>query len=53
MIARVRARATECDEVGSVDAGTTQTDSLALERQRGITIRSAVASFPSKASTST
>ena len=32
-------------EVGSVDAGTTQTDSLALERQRGITIRSAVASF--------
>src|SRR6266852_3973321 len=33
------------DEVGSVDAGTTQTDSLTLERQRGITIRSAVASF--------
>ncbi|MGI9112253.1 MAG: GTP-binding protein, partial [Gaiellaceae bacterium] len=33
------------DEIGSVDAGTTQTDSLALERQRGITIRSAVASF--------
>ena len=33
------------DEVGSVDDGTTQTDSLALERQRGITIRSAVASF--------
>jgi len=33
------------DEVGSVDAGTTQTDSLALEQQRGITIRSAVASF--------
>jgi len=33
------------DEPGSVDAGTTQTDSLALERQRGITIRSAVASF--------
>jgi ribosomal protection tetracycline resistance protein len=32
-------------EIGSVDAGTTQTDSLALERQRGITIRSAVASF--------
>jgi ribosomal protection tetracycline resistance protein len=32
-------------EVGSVDAGTTQTDSLALERQRGITIRSAVTSF--------
>jgi ribosomal protection tetracycline resistance protein len=33
------------DEVGTVDAGTTQTDSLALERQRGITIKSAVASF--------
>src|ERR687898_736164 len=32
-------------EVGSVDAGTTQTDSLALEQQRGITIKSAVASF--------
>src|SRR5262245_62041062 len=34
------------DEMGSVDEGSTQTDSLALERQRGITIRSAVASFP-------
>jgi ribosomal protection tetracycline resistance protein len=33
------------DEVGSVDRGTTQTDSLALERQRGITIKSAVVSF--------
>ena len=33
------------DKVGSVDAGTTLTDSLALERQRGITIKSAVASF--------
>lgn len=33
------------DEVGSVDDGTTQTDSLALERRRGITIKSAVASF--------
>jgi len=32
-------------EPGSVDAGTTQTDSLALERRRGITIKSAVASF--------
>jgi ribosomal protection tetracycline resistance protein len=32
-------------EIGSVDAGTTQTDSLALERQRGITIKSAVVSF--------
>src|SRR5438067_3719301 len=33
------------DEIGSVDKGTTQTDSLALEQQRGITIKSAVASF--------
>jgi len=33
------------DEIGSVDKGTTQTDSLALERERGITIRSAVVSF--------
>src|SRR5205814_680543 len=33
------------DELGSVDAGTTQTDSLALEQQRGITIKSAVTSF--------
>src|SRR3990170_4978205 len=33
------------DHVGSVDAGTTQTDSMELERERGITIRSAVASF--------
>jgi ribosomal protection tetracycline resistance protein len=32
-------------EIGSVDDGTTQTDSLALERQRGITIKSAVVSF--------
>jgi ribosomal protection tetracycline resistance protein len=31
--------------VGSVDAGDTQTDTLALERQRGITIKSAVVSF--------
>jgi len=34
------------DEVGSVDDGSTQTDSLALERQRGITIKAAVVSFP-------
>jgi ribosomal protection tetracycline resistance protein len=34
------------DEVGSVDKGTTRTDSLALEQQRGITIKSAVVSFP-------
>jgi ribosomal protection tetracycline resistance protein len=33
-------------EVGSVDRGTTRTDTLALERQRGITIRSAVVAFP-------
>jgi ribosomal protection tetracycline resistance protein len=33
------------DEVGSVDKGTTQTDSLPLEQQRGITIKSAVVSF--------
>ncbi|MEU3341621.1 GTP-binding protein [Streptomyces sp. NPDC002144] len=34
------------DEIGSVDAGSTRTDTLALERQRGITIKSAVVSFP-------
>jgi ribosomal protection tetracycline resistance protein len=33
------------DKVGSVDDGSTQTDSLTLERQRGITIKSAVVSF--------
>ena len=33
------------DHVGSVDDGTTQTDTLALEQQRGITIKSAVTSF--------
>jgi ribosomal protection tetracycline resistance protein len=33
------------DQIGSVDKGTTQTDSLALEQQRGITIKSAVVSF--------
>jgi ribosomal protection tetracycline resistance protein len=33
------------DAPGSVDDGTTQTDYLALERQRGITIRSAVVAF--------
>jgi ribosomal protection tetracycline resistance protein len=33
------------DEIGSVDAGSTQTDTLALERKRGITIKSAVVSF--------
>ena len=33
------------DHLGSVDKGDTQTDTLALERRRGITIKSAVASF--------
>src|SRR3712207_930175 len=33
------------DAIGSVDDGSTQTDTLALERQRGITIKSAVVSF--------
>ena len=33
------------DEIGSVDEGSTQTDTLELERQRGITIKSAVVSF--------
>src|SRR6186713_322093 len=33
------------DAIGRVDDGSTQTDTLALERQRGITIRSAVVSF--------
>ncbi|MFJ5997160.1 GTP-binding protein [Streptomyces sp. NPDC092370] len=34
------------DEIGSVDDGNTRTDTLDLERQRGITIKSAVVSFP-------
>jgi ribosomal protection tetracycline resistance protein len=33
------------DRLGSVDAGTTQTDTGELERRRGITIRSAVVGF--------
>ncbi|MEU7836058.1 GTP-binding protein [Nonomuraea sp. NPDC049129] len=33
------------DRLGSVDDGSTQTDSGAIERRRGITIRTAVASF--------
>src|ERR687890_823812 len=32
-------------EIGRVDDGNTQTDSLTLEKQRGITIKSAVVSF--------
>jgi ribosomal protection tetracycline resistance protein len=33
------------DEIGSVDDGSTQTDTMVLERQRGITIKAAVVSF--------
>ncbi|PST19803.1 GTP-binding protein [Rhizobium sp. JAB6] len=33
------------DKLGSVDAGSTQTDSLELEKQRGITIAAAVVAF--------
>src|SRR6478735_4977544 len=33
------------DRLGSVDSGNTQTDSLELERQRGITIAASVVSF--------
>src|SRR5215218_4605037 len=33
------------DEIGRVDDGTTQTDTLPLEQRRGITIKSAVVSF--------
>ncbi len=33
------------DAIGSVDDGSTQTDTLALERQRAITIKTAVVSF--------
>ena len=33
------------DDIGRVDDGNTQTDTMALERQRGITIKSAVVSF--------
>jgi ribosomal protection tetracycline resistance protein len=33
------------DRLGSVDGGDTRTDTLALERRRGITIKNAVASF--------
>ncbi|MET7870095.1 translation factor GTPase family protein [Streptomyces cyaneofuscatus] len=39
------------DTIGSVDHGSTRTDSLALERQRGITIKSAVVSFTLGATT--
>jgi ribosomal protection tetracycline resistance protein len=43
---RLLFRAGVIPEMGSVDHGTTRTDSMELERRRGITIRSAVASFP-------
>jgi Elongation factor Tu GTP binding domain len=33
------------DEIGRVDDGSTQTDTMALERQRGITIKAAVATL--------
>ncbi len=33
------------DEIGQVDKGTTQTDSLELEKRRGITIKASVVSF--------
>ncbi|MFF5296259.1 elongation factor G [Paractinoplanes globisporus] len=39
------------DELGSVDAGSTRTDTLELERRRGITIKSAVVSFPLRGTT--
>ena len=38
------------DHAGSVDAGDTQTDTLELERRRGITIRSAVVTCASATS---
>ncbi|WP_069812828.1 elongation factor G [Streptomyces sp. TP-A0874] len=36
------------DTLGSVDAGTTRTDSNEIEQRRGITVRSAVASFDTR-----
>jgi ribosomal protection tetracycline resistance protein len=42
---RLLFRAGVIGELGSVDAGNTQTDSMDIERQRGITIRSAVVSL--------
>ena len=33
------------DEIGSVDQGSTQTDSLELEKRRGITIKASIVSF--------
>jgi ribosomal protection tetracycline resistance protein len=37
------------DRLGSVDGGDTQTDTLALERRRGITIKSAVVALTTPA----
>ncbi|SDP48895.1 ribosomal protection tetracycline resistance protein [Pedococcus dokdonensis] len=48
---RVLYEAGVLDHPGSVDAGDTQTDSMALERRRGITIRSAVVSFDWRSTT--
>ena len=42
---RLLYEAGEVEAPGSVDSGTTRTDSMALERRRGITIRAAVTSF--------
>ncbi|MEV6912159.1 translation factor GTPase family protein [Amycolatopsis sp. NPDC051071] len=42
---RLLHRAGVIDRIGRVDDGDTQTDSMELERRRGITIRSAVVSF--------
>src|SRR4051794_12916315 len=39
------------DEIGSVDRGSTRTDTLELERRRGITIKSAVVSFEARGTT--
>lgn len=45
---RLLFNAGEIAEMGSVDTGTTQTDSDAIERERGITIRAAIRAFETK-----
>ncbi|MDB5587705.1 MAG: GTP-binding protein [Devosia sp.] len=45
LIERLLFAAGVIDKIGSVDDGNTQTDTMALERQRGITIKAAVVSF--------